>query len=91
MELELEYTWSFLGVRPHPRIENEFVVVFNYTGIHSSGASWSWGGVKHVKASNGPEIIEELSNMDGEIEIMQIRIQKEIKKILNPQNYGLTN
>jgi hypothetical protein len=90
MELNLvEYTWSFMDVKPHPSIENEFVVVFNYTGTHSSGAAWSWGGVKSVKASNGPEIIEELSNMD-EIEVMQIRIQKEIKKILNPENYGLT-
>jgi hypothetical protein len=86
--MELKYTWEIIRTYQNPTIENETVVRFNYIGTDNSGVSWGYNGGKSFATSEITEILEQLPNIE-EIEAMQIRIRKEIKKIVNPQYYGI--
>lgn len=88
--MNLEYTWKIVGTAPNLKIENETAVVFGYTGTNPSGVSWTYFGVKSFATSDTSEILEQLSKIN-EIEMMKIKIQQKIKKILNPENYATTN
>lgn len=81
----MKYTWSIL-LKKKDELGN-IVVLFRCLGENYEGYSWEYFGSRVVESYSNEDIIKEL---DKEQEI-KIRINKEVKKITNPENYGFTD